>query len=136
MSRKPITGAAPDWQDAQSFRSDLMADGWLSPDTYCNCFGALSDRPAVYLFLLYKPDAEGWRGYERAIVAYVGMSRRVKTRLSSHDVLPQIETSDSWVMRWFKPTPAKALRETEGHYIRRFNPPWNIIGKTRGILIQ
>jgi hypothetical protein len=70
------------------------------------------------------------------IVAYVGMSRHVKTRITGHDVLPKIETPEAWVMRWFKPTPAKILRDTESRYIRQFDPPWNIQGKARGIVIQ
>jgi hypothetical protein len=131
-----VSRVMPDWRDAQSFKSGLVAEGWLSPDTYCNHFGALEDFPAVYLFLLHRPYADGRPGFDRAIVAYVGMSRRVRTRIASHDMLPRIETPDAWVMRWFKPTPAKALRDTEGHYIGRFNPPWNIIGKTRGVVLQ
>lgn len=126
----------PEWRDAQSFKTELVSEGWLSPDTYCNYFCTPRDLPAVYLFLMYPPYAEGRCGFDRAIVAYVGMSRRLRTRLATHDVLREINTGDAWVMRWFKPTPANDLRETESHYIRRFNPPWNVVGKTRGVALQ
>ena len=127
---------SPDWKKAQPFKQALAADGWQSPDTYCNYFAPLENKPGVYLFLLHKPYAEGMLGFDRVVVAYVGMSRHVKTRLATHDVLPKIETPDAWVMRWFKPTPLKALREAEGEYIRRFDPPWNIIGRSRGVIVQ
>lgn len=48
----------------------------------------------------------------------------------------EIEAADAWVMRWFKPTPTNALRETEARYIRQFNPPWNVQGKVRGVAFQ
>jgi hypothetical protein len=124
------------WRDAQSLKAELVEDGWKSPDTYCRWFEPLKNRPAVYLFLLHRPYNEACVGFTDAIVAYVGMSQRVRTRIHGHDILPLIEAPNAWVMRWFKPTAAKALRETEGHYIRRFNPPWNIVGKPRGIVIQ
>ena len=128
--------AAPDWKDAQALKAWLATDGWRSPNTYCNYFGVLEDISAVYLLLLHKPEAKGWPGYDFAMVAYVGMSTRLKSRLATHDVIPKIETPDVHVMRWFKPTPTEALRETERHFIRHFNPPWNLVGKTRGVLVQ
>lgn len=125
-----------DWLDARKLKAELAADGWLSPDTYCNHFAALDDNPALYLFLLHKPYAEGLLGFERAIVAYVGMSRKVRSRLAAHDAQREIQAADGWVMRWFKPTPAQDLRETKSHYVRRFDPPWNIAGKARGVATQ
>lgn len=124
------------WQAAKALKADLAADGWLSPDTYCNFFRSPENRPAVYLFLLHKPLTDGLNGFDHALVAYVGMSARLKARWASHDILPQIQASDAWVMRWFKPTPARALRETEARYITRFDPPWNIQGRPRGVAIQ
>ena len=119
------------WSDAKLIRSFLVRDGWRSPDTYCNFYARVTDIPAVYLFLLYM-DAYG-SGYDKAMVAYVGMSTALRTRIYSHNVLPQLNRPGYWPMRWFKPTFVGNLRSTERHYIERFNPPWNISGRKRGV---
>ena len=121
--------ALPLWTDAQKVHGVLVEDGWCSPDTYCNFFAPFIDNSAVYLFLLHRRSDD----YRTAMVAYVGMSTRLTQRMASHDVLPELYTPDCWPMRWFKPTPAEKLRETERKYIVRFDPPWNIVGQRRGV---
>lgn len=119
------TGA---WGDAQTVRSMLVRDGWVSPDTYSNCFRTITDIPAVYLFLLYRGE-----NYQRALVAYVGMSTNLSQRMSGHEILAQISVPGCWAMRWFKPTQRQDLRMLEREYISRFDPPWNIVGRRRGV---
>ena len=106
----------------------LVDDGWSSPDTHDNFYSPISEIPAIYLFLLHERTF-----YEKAIVGYVGMSRNLLQRLSSHEVLAEIRCGDFWAMRWFKPTARPELRRTEKEYIAKFDPPWNIIGRQRGI---
>lgn len=122
MSRSP-------YACAQGIKEDLLADGWVSPDTYSNFFAPVTRKPAVYLFLRFESD-----DYKRALVAYVGMSKDLQQRLNTHNILPLVQADGSWVMRWFKPTRAADLRTVEDHYIKKFDPPWNIIGRPRGLV--
>lgn len=116
-----------DWlTNAQKRLSD---DGWVSPDTYSSWFRPIAAIPAVYLFLLHDRQ-----DYLPALVAYVGMSTNLKQRLNGHPILAEVNRPDFWPMRWFKPTKKADLREVESAYIHRFDPPWNIIGRQRGLL--
>ena len=105
----------------------LKHEGWFSPNTYCNVFREPDDISAVYLFLCVSD-------YEDAFVGYVGMSTRLSQRLSGHPILSNIRrNSDFWVMTWFTPVQKPKLRTTELSYIQRFDPPWNVVGKKRGM---
>ena len=123
--------AMPLWTDAQKTRKLLVDEGWFCPDSY-QCFSPVIDESAVYLFLLYHTE-----DFTKALFAYVGMSTRLKFRLCRHEILRQIQDQYSWpyywLRRWFKPTKIDDLRAVEQSYIERFNPPWNIQGKHRGI---
>lgn len=116
------------YQQHQETRQSLIDAGWKTPNTYCNAFGAIEDAPAVYLFLLVERES-----FQNSLIAYVGMSKRLKSRLCGHPIRSAIECERHWIMTWFKPTPADALRETEARYIHRFDPPWNIAGRRRGV---
>ena len=118
-------------RDFRSLCRDLREDCWRSPDTYCKDFAKIADMPAVYMFLLVDSCA-----FDKALVAYVGMSKRLSQRLSGHPVLAEIETPGYWSMRWFKPVTASALRSVEASYITKFDPPWNIMGRPRGVILQ
>jgi len=109
-------------------RNNLARDGWVTPDTYDNCFNPVIDGPSVYLFLLYPR----W-DFGSALVAYVGMSTQLSKRLEGHPILTELNKLDCWYMRWFKPTSKHTLRVIERKYIHKFDPPWNIIGRKRGI---
>ena len=126
--------ATPPWTDAQKASALLVDEGWLCPDTYSKDFSPIIDKPAVYLFQLYNTEDFS---FTKALFAYVGMSTRLKFRLSRHEILRQIQDQYSWpyywLCRWFKPTKIDDLRAVEQSYIERFNPPWNIQGKHRGI---
>ncbi len=123
--------AMPLWTDAQLIRTALVNDGWQSPDTYCKFYRSIIEGSAIYLFMIYDNKT-----FNDALVAYVGMSADLKQRLSGHEVLQELNVPDYWTMTWFKPTSLGRLRVTELTYIRRFNPPWNIIGRQRGVSLQ
>ena len=108
--------------------SQLVADGWVSPNTYCNFFAPLIDGSAVYLFLLFKTAS-----YDEAMIAYVGMSTRLTQRIAGHNVLHELHMPGYWPMVWFRPVPDKDLRSVESKYIAAFDPPWNIVGRRRGV---
>ena len=118
-----------EWQNAQLVSASLVEDGWKSPDTYRNCFHPVCEDAAIYLFLLHNRET-----YSEAVVAYVGMSTNLGQRLSSHNILPLLHETGHWPMRWFKRASETDLRDMERDYIKRFDPPWNIIGRTRGVL--
>ena len=109
-------------------QSDLTADGWRTPNTYGNDFAEPECAPGVYLFLMGRDFL-----FHDGLVAYVGMSRNLAQRLSNHPTKAEIDSAAAWVATWFKPTPASNLRCIERQYIRQFDPPWNIIGRKRGI---
>lgn len=119
------------WTASHDLSLSLISDGWLSPNTYCNNFAPLEDIPAIYLFTLFRSD-----DFKECLVAYVGMSTRLKQRISGHDVLTEVRQKGAWTKVWFKPTPHDDLRHEEASYITRFDPPWNIQGRVRGLVMQ
>ena len=116
-------------QDYKQIRSTLEAEGWNTPQTYCNCFDEAGDFPAVYVFLLVDP-----LHYKTARPAYVGMSTRLSQRWMGHSILAELEEVGPWVQQWFLKTPKAELRAVEAQNIARFDPPWNVIGRRRGVL--
>lgn len=123
-----------EFADSVRLREELKADGWKTPDTYTNDFEEIPDGPAVYLFMLYERHASWAQDYARALIGYVGMARRLERRLTAHPVLAELyEIEGLWPQRWFKRITSARLRETERLYIHRFDPPWNIIGRPRGL---
>lgn len=123
------------WLDAKPLTNELVAAGWRTPDTYANDYGKPGDFPAVYLFALFDRSGESTERYSKCLVAYVGMSTRLKRRWDTHNILPELEESEHWPMRWFRRMDRAALRETERALIHRFNPPWNIVGRRRGVVL-
>ncbi len=119
------------FKDSRELQAILIRDGWLTPNTYSPHFATIENIPAVYLFLMYREFE-----FDKALVAYVGMSTKLQQRIATHNILPLIETPEFWVMRWFKPVDRAELRKTEARYITQFDPPWNTIGRPRGVIIQ
>jgi hypothetical protein len=109
----------------------LDSDGWLSPDTYCKNFAVAENITAVYMFLAVDMD-----DMTRFHIAYVGMSTALKNRWATHQTLREIKRTGWHVKRLFKPTPAAELRAVERGYIQKYNPPWNISGKARGVTLN
>lgn len=117
------------WGDSRTISAFLSEKGWVTPDTYVSSeFKPITGGPAVYLFLLYERD-----DYRKALVAYVGQSTRLTRRLEGHSILAMLEQDNTYVSRWFLPTARDDLRAVEMHYIRHFDPPWNIVGRRRGL---
>jgi hypothetical protein len=128
---------AANWLAARDFQKRLMSCGWKTPDTYDNCYSAPIAGPAVYMFLSYGSDArDGLPDFDRAIVAYVGMSARLCARWKAHLILREIERRSRYLQRWFRPTPESDLRHEELRLIQEYDPPWNIQGRKRGVLLQ
>lgn len=119
------------WRDQREFTNSLHNDGWATPNTYCNQFKPLIAGPAVYLLLVVKTET-----YRESLVAYVGMSKRLERRIATHNILPELDKPGFWPMVWFKPTPKDLLRESEAALIAHFDPPWNIQGRRRGVVLQ
>ena len=119
------------WKCAEQITDCLERDEWVSPNTYCNRFAPLRNVPAIYLFMLFRAD-----DFKESLVAYVGMSTKLKQRIDSHDVLPIVQGHGFWTKVWFKPVAKSLLRQTEAEYIARFDPPWNIQGRVRGLVSQ
>jgi hypothetical protein len=113
---------------ARELQAALIADGWRTPDTYGNHYESPKSEPSVYLFVLFKDDM-----FKRARVAYVGMTIDTIRRWSGHEILPQLDQAGRWTQKWFRPVSRDDLRKVEAVYIAQHNPPWNIIGKRRGI---
>jgi hypothetical protein len=114
--------------DLQTIQSSLISDGWLSPNTYSSHFSSPESKPSIYLFMLVDTD-----DFKRALVAYVGMSENLSQRLCVHEIKRELNQTKFWVPVWFKPIPSDDLRSVELNYIQKFNPPWNILGKRRGL---
>jgi hypothetical protein len=114
--------------DYANIKNDLVSDGWLSPNTYDNYFEPVDNIPSIYILTMVDQY-----DYQNGLIAYVGMSINLAQRLSGHSVRKEIENEGFWVPVWFKPTAKEDLRTTELSYIKKYNPPWNVIGKKRGI---
>jgi hypothetical protein len=110
-------------------RKQLEEQGWRTPNTYCSrSYGDFDSSPANYLFIILDTET-----YERAFVGYVGMSLNMEKRMRAHPVRREIDALQVYVQTWFIQTPANQLRAFERACIRRFDPPWNISGKARGV---
>lgn len=123
-----------EWSDAQALKRNLISQGWHTPDTYGNEYESPKNQSAVYLFLLHGwVDDEDFHDFGKAIVAYVGMSARLKQRWQTHNVLRDLRASGRYIQRWFQPVPKVDLRERELILIKEYEPPWNIQGRKRGV---
>ena len=112
-------------------RDALVSEGWVSPNTYCNYFAEPENFPAVYLFMVVDKET-----YNQAFIAYAGMSVKLAQRLDGHEIAAELQALNLYCPVWFKPTPQTDLRAFEKVCIRRFVPPWNIIGKPRGVIVS
>lgn len=131
IQARALAEANPLFTDARGIAQSLIGEGWRSPDTYAQYYAPLVSGPALYLFLLYEQ-----REYRAGLVAYVGMSTKLRQRLENHEVHAALQMPSVWPMRWFKPMPSGQLRAAELRYIKRFNPPWNIVGRRRGLDLE
>ena len=123
-----------EYQNAQDICGSLVSSGWRTPNTYNNYYDEPTDGPAVYLFLIYGIDADyGCPDLENAFVAYVGMSRQLRKRWAAHPTLRELNSYGRYLQRWFCVVDTGLLRVKERELIEKYDPPWNIQCKKRGV---
>ncbi len=127
------------WRKAKAafgkLRASLIDDGWRTPDCYSNLFETVPDAPGIYLLL-----AINRYFHDNGFIAYVGMSKRLIRRIGPfeprsirHPTAKEIENTGLWAQRWIKRANVQSLRDWERFYIAKYNPPYNIIGRQRGV---
>ena len=114
-----------------ALQKDLQSEGWLTPNSYGRDYAPVENKPGVYLFVVVD-DYD----YRRSFVGYAGMSSKLLQRITGHPVKAELDDLGLYVATYFKLTPACDLRDFERVCIRRFVPPWNIIGKPRGVIVS
>ena len=102
---------------------------WLTPNTYDLNFSEPSGS-GVYLLAERKIDFEKQK--VRFKILYVGMSLNLKNRLKNHEVLMELQESFNDVVIFFQ-RHAGRIADIERDFILHFNPPYNTIGKKRGL---
>ena len=103
----------------------FIKDGWKTPDTYTNSYSQLPKKSGVYIFLRRDIDQK-----KEDKILYVGMSISISKRIESHNIIPLIK---DFFQIWFKEYPKEQIREIERELIKKYNPPFNIIGRERGV---
>lgn len=108
----------------------LFKNGFRTPDTYVSrYFKPLIRGPTIYCFLNTNVDRLSDKIGEQKVL-YFGQSTNLINRIRNHETGRKI--SDYFAV-WFLPVRADELREIEKEYIKRYNPPWNIIHRIRGV---
>jgi hypothetical protein len=106
-------------------------EGWLTPNSYSNNFASLPKRPGIYVLV-----RATWYPTISHRVLYVGMSTNIAKRLDGHEIKAMCDKEDGkndYVQVYFKTCPPEALRARERRLIKRFNPPFNLQHRVRGI---
>lgn len=103
----------------------FVSTEWKTPDTYDRNFAELPSSQGIYLLVECNVDPENF--YHR--VLYVGSSSNLKNRLSRrHEKLELARNLFPYVQRYFAEVTGDVLK-TEIQFIKRFNPPLNIVHK-------
>jgi hypothetical protein len=124
------------WQNADELKKMLRSDGWKTPNAYCSDYDEPIRGSAVYMFLVHgRDERDQWHDYDVVLVGYVGMSMRLRDRWKAHPVLAELSATRRYIQKWFRPSRAGELRERELALIQEFDPPWNIQGRRRGLLL-
>jgi hypothetical protein len=114
-------------KDQRTFNTE----GWLTPNSYSNNFASLPKRPGIYVLV-----RATWYPTISHRVLYVGMSTNIAKRLDGHEIKAMCDKEDGkndYVQVYFKTCPPEALRARERRLIKRFNPPFNLQHRVRGI---
>lgn len=104
-------------------------NNWLTPNTYDNNFSLPKGR-GVYLLAIRK-IIYGKRKPSFKIL-YVGMSENLRARLKNHEVLRELQLQFDGVVIFFQ-NRSGDIRSIERRLIACFNPPFNIVGRRRGV---
>ena len=100
---------------------------WLTPDTYWSNYAQLPETSGIYMFCQVNIN-----GKERTFKPlYVGMSQNIAKRCRGHEI-KRLLPDDEFIRTYYREA-NENLRAIEREYIRAFNPPFNIIGRPRGI---
>lgn len=111
--------------------ADAVSYGWRTPDTYLSCaFSNIPESPGVYVLEGFRDDEVGQKPLG---ALYVGKSLWLNRRLYSHPVRNELNRENIWTRRWFKTLRADQISASERALIALLNPPYNIIGKRRGL---
>jgi|GEM_PF-2339160 len=110
----------------------LVLEGWQTPHTYSNHFAPIPDAAGVYALVVF-PDFLEFKA--PPVIGYVGKSRHLCRRLAGHPVVRLItkEDPDCIVQQWFLELAADRITTAEVDLIRRFNPPYNLQHRCRGL---
>lgn len=121
----------PTWTNVAQFTAALIRTGWQSPDTYTRAYSPVPTWPGIYMILAHDIDCSAVRA---AFIAYIGMSSILSQRIdSSHEIWQQIARDGYSPQRWFHKTTIAELRVVERALIERYDPPYNIVGRKRGV---
>ena len=118
-------------RDPNRLTNILEDDGWRTEQTYSKNFTQVPTSSGVYLVIAYEPGDLCARG--EASVLYAGMSTNLAKRKSGHAVISEIDATGRYPFFYFKEYPREEIRIIERNLIQKYNPPYNIIGKRRGL---
>lgn len=102
---------------------------WLTPNTYDQNFCEPGGRG---IYLLAKRTVLHEKRKVKFKILYVGMSLNLRQRLARHEVLTELKGRFDDVVIFFQ-NHSDDLRNLERHFIHYFNPPYNTIGRKRGL---
>jgi excinuclease UvrABC nuclease subunit len=107
-------------------------EGWKTPDCYSNAYAPLPHTSGVYLLVLATMK-DGLLDHE---IVYIGQSRNIAKRLTGHNIKKLCQEyygPKAFIKVYFKHYANGLLRRRERRLIQRFNPPFNLQHRTRGI---
>lgn len=104
---------------------------WTTPNSY-DPGSADPKGSGVYLLCQRRLGVYYGTKRNRYKILYVGQSRNLASRLSGHEVLRELQERFDDVVIFFR-NHSSRLKERELELIRHFNPPYNVIGRKRGL---
>lgn len=115
-------------QESSDKPREFNLNGWFTERCYSSeRFAPIPKGPGLYALLDFDVSSQPltWR------VLYIGMSKNIRRRLRTHAIFAELnKVIDVFV--YFKPL-NENLRTTERGLIKKFNPPYNIQHRQRGL---
>jgi excinuclease UvrABC nuclease subunit len=111
--------------------AELIASGWRTQDSYYKQYEMIPDESGVYMITAITDRPYGTPTTE--VIAYIGMSKRLSSRHKAHPITKELYRQKYYCRVFFKRFPTEKIRVIERELIHKYNPPYNIIGKRRGI---
>lgn len=109
---------------------------WLTPNTYTSkIYSCLPKASGIYAIV--KATLDEYYTLCKKEVMYVGMSQNIAQRHTGHEIKKMIESDmgedqGPWLQVFFFECEDR-LRDVEREIISGINPPYNIMGRTRGV---